>query len=271
MALDPREITLSLFKGSYSCLNLTGTVNPYVFNNLTGLNYKFKNSTNGTSNNSNSGVKGYTEILANSPFKSRNIKALITEGINTGRDSRTPATYKKMIDSILEVVENTPGNVGVFCDFFSITEATNLFPSDFKETGWMAAYRTGLYVDNLKQNLWDTYVQHPEVFPSEVDDLYSWSRTTFETIQGEGNDRSTYFANIQHCLNVAVLHCALAIDLALDSNTDCSCQGESQSIPDIQVYQNLIEQQIFAYFLITGCTSVFISLGALLIGKSKLF
>lgn len=66
VALDPREITLSLFKGSYSCLNLTGTVNPYVFNNLTGLNYKFKKDGNGKSND-NSGVKGYTEILADSP------------------------------------------------------------------------------------------------------------------------------------------------------------------------------------------------------------
>lgn len=121
VALDPREITLSLFKGSYSCLNLTGTVNPYVFNNLTGLNYKFKNGTNSSShNNGNNKTKGYTEIIANSPFKSRNVKALITKGINTGRDNRTPATYKKMISHILEVVENTPGNVGVFCASYKI-------------------------------------------------------------------------------------------------------------------------------------------------------
>ena len=152
-------------------------------------------------------------------------------------------------------------------DFFSVAEAINSFPSSFKETGWMAAYRTGSYVDNLKQNLWDTYVQHPEFYPSELNDLYPWSRTTFETIQGEGNERSTYFANIQHCLNVAVLHCALAIDLALDSYTDCNCQGESQSKEEIQAYQNLIEQQTFAYFIITGFTSMFLSLGALLMAK----
>ena len=123
VSLDPREITLSLFKGSYACLNLTGTVNPYVFNNLTGLFYKFKN---GTQNETNTGVKGYTEILADSPFKSRNIKALITTGINSSRDNRTPATYKKMIASILDVVENTPGNVGVFCASYKILNSLRM-------------------------------------------------------------------------------------------------------------------------------------------------
>jgi len=143
VALDPREITLSLFKGSYSCLNLTGTVNPYVFNNLTGLNYKFKNDTNG---NSNEGTKGYTEILADSPFKSRNIKALITEGINTGRDSRTPATYKKMISSILEVVESTPGNVGVFCASYKIL-------NDLRMNGITAAIKSKqLFVEQPNLN-----------------------------------------------------------------------------------------------------------------------
>ena len=123
VSLDPREITLSLFKRSYACLNLTGTVNPYVFNNLTGLFYKFNN---GTHSESNSGVKGYTEILADSPFKSRNIKALITAGINTSRDNRTPATYKKIIASVLEVVNNTPGNVGVFCASYKILNSLRM-------------------------------------------------------------------------------------------------------------------------------------------------
>jgi len=123
VSLDPRDITLSLFKGSYSCLNLTGTVNPYVFNNLTGLFYKFKNGSEGEFN---SGVKGYTEILADSPFKSRNIKALIVSGINTSRDNRTPAMYKKIISSVLEVVNNTPGNVGVFCASYKILNSLRM-------------------------------------------------------------------------------------------------------------------------------------------------
>ena len=123
VSLDPREITLSLFKGTYACLNLTGTVNPYVFNNLTGLFYKFKS---GNTNESNSEVKGYTEIIASSPFESRNVKALITAGINTSRDNRTPATYKKMIASILEVVNNTPGNVGVFCASYKILNSLRM-------------------------------------------------------------------------------------------------------------------------------------------------
>ena len=69
--------------------------------------------------------------------------------------------------------------------FFSITEAINLFPSSLKETGWMATCLTGLYVNDLKQSLWDTFGEHPEFYPLENDDLYPWTRTTFETIQGE--------------------------------------------------------------------------------------
>ena len=80
-----------------------------------------------------------------------------------------------------------------------------------------------------------------------------------------------YFANIEHCLNKAVLHCALAIDLALDSYTDCTGEGESQSKEEIQKYQGLINEQMLAYFIITGSASVFMSLGALLMTrKAKL-
>lgn len=111
VALDPRDITLPLFKKSYACLNLTGTVNPYVYKHLTGLHWK---------------DTGYTEIIAQSPFQSRNILALITNGISTAKNNRTPSMYQMIINKIQEVVENTPANIGIFCASYTIVNGLRM-------------------------------------------------------------------------------------------------------------------------------------------------
>jgi len=108
VALDPREISIPILKRSYTCLNLSGTVNPYVFNNLMGLNEC---------------GKSYKGIIVDSPFSSKNIKAIITEGVDTKRDSRIPSMFKKMIQKIDEVLLCTPANVGIFCASYRILNA----------------------------------------------------------------------------------------------------------------------------------------------------
>ncbi|MFX1273794.1 MAG: helicase C-terminal domain-containing protein [Promethearchaeota archaeon] len=105
VALDPREIVTPILKNCHSCLNLSGTVNPYVFNNLMGLN---------------ASGKKYKGIIAESPFKKKNIKALIIEGVDTKKNNRTPNMYKKMIEKINEVLFCTPANVGIFCASYKI-------------------------------------------------------------------------------------------------------------------------------------------------------
>jgi len=105
LALDPREIAIPILKSCYTCLNLSGTVNPYVFNNLMALQ--------------ESG-KSYKGIIADSPFKKKNIKALIIEGVDTKRDSRTASMFKKMISKIDEVLYCTPANLGIFCASYKI-------------------------------------------------------------------------------------------------------------------------------------------------------
>ena len=105
VALDPREIAVPILKNCYTCLNLSGTVNPYVFNNLMGLH--------------ESG-KGFKGIIADSPFKKQNIKAIITEGVDTKRESRNSQMYKKMINKINEVLYCTPANIGIFCASYKI-------------------------------------------------------------------------------------------------------------------------------------------------------
>ncbi|TXT59156.1 MAG: ATP-dependent DNA helicase [Promethearchaeota archaeon] len=106
-SLDPREILIPIFKKTHSSLCLTGTVNPKVFSNLTGLNFK-------------PGGKEYTEIAADSPFPSKNILALITQGVNTSNSDRNPSMFKKYIGKIEIVVRSTPANTGIFCASYSI-------------------------------------------------------------------------------------------------------------------------------------------------------
>ncbi|MEE9378659.1 MAG: helicase C-terminal domain-containing protein [Candidatus Lokiarchaeia archaeon] len=108
VALDPREISIPLLKRGYTWLNLSGTVNPYVFNNLMGLNEC---------------GKSYKGIIADSPFSNKNIKAIITEGVDTKRDNRIPRMFKKMIEKINEVLQCTPANVGIFCASYRILNA----------------------------------------------------------------------------------------------------------------------------------------------------
>ncbi|MFX1388956.1 MAG: helicase C-terminal domain-containing protein [Promethearchaeota archaeon] len=105
IALEPREVTLPLFKNTFSCVNLSGTVNPLIYKNLTALDRKYS---------------GYKEIIANTPFSSKNIKAFIVEGVNTKLKMRTTSMYKKMIQKIKEVVSSTPANSAVFCASYEI-------------------------------------------------------------------------------------------------------------------------------------------------------
>ncbi|MFX1364238.1 MAG: helicase C-terminal domain-containing protein [Promethearchaeota archaeon] len=105
IALDPREISIPLLKRVYTCLNLSGTVNPYVFNNLMGLNEC---------------GKSYKGIIADSPFSNKNIKALIIDGVDTKRNNRIPIMFKKMNEKINEVLQCTPANIGIFCASYRI-------------------------------------------------------------------------------------------------------------------------------------------------------
>ena len=108
VALDPRDIVIPILKECYTSVHLSGTVNPYVYNNLMGLR--------------ESG-KSYKGIVASSPFKKENIKAIITEGVDTRRASRTGPMFKKMLSKIDEVIYSTPANIGIFCASYKVLNA----------------------------------------------------------------------------------------------------------------------------------------------------
>ncbi|MFX0144727.1 MAG: helicase C-terminal domain-containing protein [Candidatus Hodarchaeota archaeon] len=145
VALDPREIAIPILKKSYTCLNLSGTVNPFVYNNLMGLN---------------DCGKSYKGIIADSPFNNKNIKAIITEGVDTKRESRNPVMFKKMLAKIDEVLQSTPANVGIFCASYKIlkalvtngieTVAENNKKKLFIEDPELSASENALLVDDYK-------------------------------------------------------------------------------------------------------------------------
>ncbi|TFF86722.1 MAG: ATP-dependent DNA helicase [Promethearchaeota archaeon] len=108
IALDPREISLPVLDKCYTCVNLSGTANPYVYANLIGI-------TNAS--------KTYKAMIVKSPFKKEHIKALIVDGVDTRRANRKPFMYQKMLSKIEEVIESTPGNVGIFCASYKILDA----------------------------------------------------------------------------------------------------------------------------------------------------
>ncbi|MFX1308183.1 MAG: helicase C-terminal domain-containing protein [Promethearchaeota archaeon] len=145
VALDPREIAIPILRIGYTCLNLSGTVNPYVYNNLMGLNEC---------------GKSYKGIIADSPFSKKNIKAIITDGVDTRRANRTPDMYKKMIGKINEVLYCTPANVGIFCASYKILHGLlengieNVVKKNnkklFVEEPGLSASENTMLVDNFK-------------------------------------------------------------------------------------------------------------------------
>ena len=108
VALDPREIAIPILRECYTSVHLSGTVNPFVYNNLMGLQQS---------------GKSYKGIIAESPFQRQNIKAIITEGVDTRRKNRNPPMFKKMVSKIEEVISSTPANIGIFCASYKILNA----------------------------------------------------------------------------------------------------------------------------------------------------
>lgn len=129
VALDPREISVPIFKDAYCTLNLSGTVNPHVYTNLMGLNETGKVN---------------KVIITPSPFPKENIKALIIENVNTKKDNRTPQTYKKMVSKIDEVIYCTPGNIGVFCASYNVLKG--LLEQNLKQI--VQKYHKKIYIEN---------------------------------------------------------------------------------------------------------------------------
>lgn len=103
VALDPSKITSPVFSQSYCNIVMSGTLQPLeAYVRITKLP-------------ENSLLK-----IVPSPFPKEHVLPLVSCGVTTAMESRTPEMYKKIIGRIGEVVEHTPANTGIFAASFEV-------------------------------------------------------------------------------------------------------------------------------------------------------
>lgn len=103
VALDPSKITLPVFSSTYSNVIMSGTLKPL---NAYALITKLPENT--------------IQSLTPSPFSKENVLPIVCLGVSTALQKRTSNMYKTMIKRIIEVVDNTPANSGIFTASFGV-------------------------------------------------------------------------------------------------------------------------------------------------------
>ena len=106
IALDPSKITSPVFSSTYSNVIMSGTLQPLQ---AYALITKLPENT--------------IQTLVPSPFPKENVLSLVCLGLSTAMQKRTPVMYQTMIGRIVEVVENTPANTGIFVASFRVLSA----------------------------------------------------------------------------------------------------------------------------------------------------
>ena len=103
VALDPSKITEPVFSATYANVIMSGTLQPLeAYSKITKL------------------PKNTVQFIAPSPFPKEHVFSTVCLGVTTSMEKRTPSMYKKMINKINEVVQNTPTNTGVFSASFEV-------------------------------------------------------------------------------------------------------------------------------------------------------
>ena len=104
-SLSPRMITDPIFSQSAATLCMSGTINGYTFHNVLGLNKLGK----------------LLKILTMKyPFPRENVLVLFQRGVDTRGRNRNTEMYKRIVERLDEIIENTPKNVGIFCASYVI-------------------------------------------------------------------------------------------------------------------------------------------------------
>jgi DNA excision repair protein ERCC-2 len=103
VGLDPSKITAPVFSQVYSNVIMSGTLQPLeAYIRIT----KLPDDT----------VKN----VVPSPFPKEHVLPLISRGVTTAMEKRTPEMYHKIIERIKEVVQGTPANIGIFAPSFEV-------------------------------------------------------------------------------------------------------------------------------------------------------
>ena len=106
VALDPSIITAPIFSSVYSNVVMSGTLQPLeAYAKIT----EFPDNA--------------IHCVVPSPFPKEHILPLISCGVTTALERRTPEMYRKIVGRIREIVQNTPANTGVFAASFDVLNA----------------------------------------------------------------------------------------------------------------------------------------------------
>lgn len=106
VALDPSKMTSPVFSVAYASVVMSGTLQPLeAFARITKL------------------PENTVQLVLPSPFPKEHVLSLVSCGVTTAMEKRTPDMYQTIIERITEVVENTPLNTGVFAASFDVMNA----------------------------------------------------------------------------------------------------------------------------------------------------
>ena len=106
VALDPSKITEPVFSATYANVIMSGTLQPLeAYLKITKLS------------------KNAAQFIAPSPFPKEHIFSAVCYGVTTAMEKRTPTMYQTIIKRIVEVVENTPKNTGLFVASFDVMKS----------------------------------------------------------------------------------------------------------------------------------------------------
>ncbi|MHA1475292.1 MAG: helicase C-terminal domain-containing protein [Promethearchaeota archaeon] len=116
----PRLITDHIFKESLATLSLSGTLHPFTYTQLLGLNETGKK---------------LKIIKMKPPFPKKNAKVLLTRELNTRGNNRTAEMYRAILIALKPILMNTPKNIGVFCASYEVLNG--LLENDFERLAKM--------------------------------------------------------------------------------------------------------------------------------------
>ena len=106
VALDPSRITGPVFSSTYCNIVTSGTLQPLeAYRRTTKL------------------PEDTIKSVVPSPFPKEHILPLICTDVTTAMSERKPEMYRKIIEKIVEIVQDTPANTGIFAPSFEVLEA----------------------------------------------------------------------------------------------------------------------------------------------------
>lgn len=106
VALDPSKVTQLVFSATYANVVMSGTLQPLdAFAKITKM------------------PEDTVQHIAPSPFPREHILSVVSCGVTTAMEARTPEMYQTYLKRIREVVQNTPVNTGIFAASFEVAKS----------------------------------------------------------------------------------------------------------------------------------------------------